>query len=128
MLTFNSKLLISLLFSAFIAFAFTSPKPVHFDKMEHDFGIIPQGNPQKTIFKLTNDSDRPLVLKKVKGSCGCTATNYSMEPISAGETTEIEATYNAKSTGEFRKTVSVYTNLQDEPYILTIKGTVEAAQ
>jgi len=128
MTTLNLKLIFTLLVAACFTFAFTSPKPIHFDKMEHDFGTITQGIPQKAVFKLTNESDEPLVLTKVKGSCGCTATSYSTEPIPAGETTEIEATFNAKSVGTFRKTISVFTNIQDDPYILSIKGTVEVAE
>lgn len=122
----NFKFLSFLFVTAFCAFAFTNPKMVHFDKVEHDFGIIAQGMPQKAVFTLTNDSNEALVLKNVKGSCGCTATNYSTDPIPAGGSTEIEATFNAKATGAFRKTVSVYTNLQEDPFILTITGTVEA--
>ncbi len=99
-------------------------KLVKADKMEHDFGTIAQGQPQTTIFTLTNLSDQPMVLKKVKGSCGCTATSYSQDPIQPGESTEIEATYNAKAKGPFTKTVTVQTNLEEEPIILKIKGTV----
>lgn len=108
-------------------FAFTTPKSVHFNKTEHDFGTIAQGVPQKAIFILTNKSEETLILKNVKGSCGCTATSYSTEAIPAGSTTEIEATFNAKSPGAFLKTVSVYTNLEEEPFILTVKGTVESS-
>ncbi|NND34774.1 MAG: DUF1573 domain-containing protein [Saprospiraceae bacterium] len=108
--------------------AFTSPLPVHFDKAEHDFGIIAQGIPQKAVFILKNTSDQPLILKRVKGSCGCTATSHTQEPIVPGASTEIEATYNAKSIGSFTKTISVHTNLQDEPFVLTIKGTVKPAE
>ena len=108
--------------------AFTNPTLLHFDKTEHDFGTIVQGVPRTVIFTLQNTSDQPLILKKVKGSCGCTATSHTQEPIAPGASTEIEATYNAKSIGSFRKTVSVYTNLQDEPFVLAIKGTVEQAE
>lgn len=128
MTTLKFKLMYTLLASIFCTLAFTNPKPLHFDKMEHDFGIITQGIPQKAVFMLTNESDQAIVLKNVKGSCGCTATSYSNEPILSGESTEIEATFNAKTMGAFRKTVSVYTNLQEEPFILIITGTVAEAE
>jgi hypothetical protein len=128
MTTLNLKLTYTLFAAIFCAFAFTSPKPLHFDKMEHDFGIITQGIPQKAVFTLTNESAEAIVLKNVKGSCGCTATSYTSEPIPAGESTEIEATFNAKAMGAFRKTVSVYTNVQEEAFVLTITGTVAEAQ
>lgn len=115
-------LMTTLLMPLFLAFV--SPVLLHFDKMEHDFGTIAQGTPQKAVFTLENRSDQPLILKKVKGSCGCTATSHTQEPVAPGTSTEIEATYNAKSLGAFTKTVSVYTNLQEEPVVLTIKGIV----
>ena len=100
------------------------PVDVEVDKTEHDFGVIAQGVPQTAIFKITNLSARPMLLKKVKGSCGCTATGYDREPIEPGAETEISATYNAERVGIFSKTVTVYTNLDDQPLILTIKGNV----
>ena len=127
MTTLKFKLIYTLFASIFCALAFTNPKLLHFDKMEHNFGIITQGIPQKAVFTLTNDSDQAIVLKNVKGSCGCTATSFSNQPIPSGESTEIEATFNAKAMGAFRKTVSVYTNLQEEPFVLTITGTVAGA-
>jgi hypothetical protein len=81
MTNLNLKLTYTLFAAIFCAFAFTSPKPLHFDKMEHDFGIITQGIPQKAVFTLTNESAEAIVLKNVKGSCGCTATSYTSEPI-----------------------------------------------
>ncbi len=100
---------------------------VKFDRLTHDMGTIEQGVPQKVTFTLTNYADEPLILTRVKGSCGCTATEYSKDPIMPGEQTEIEATYNAKSLGAFSKTVTVQTNLQDEAIVLHIKGKVVQA-
>jgi hypothetical protein len=125
MKTYYFNLMYALLPMVFAALAFTSSGLLHFDKTEHDFGSIEQGIAQKAAFMITNDSDQPLILKKVKGSCGCTATSYPTEPVPAGSTAEIEATFNAKTPGAFRKTVSVFTNLQEEPFILVIKGTVD---
>ncbi len=113
-----------------MCFAFTNSNPtskVKIDKMEHDFGVIAQGTPKTATFILTNEADVPMILTKVKGSCGCTATAYDKEPIAPGETTEIEATYNAKSIGKFTKTVTVNTNLEDKPIVLTIRGSVKSA-
>ena len=126
MKTLKMPTIIALAAFAICAFAFKGPDLLSFDKMEFDFGHIAQGIPQKTIFILTNKSDHPLLLTKVKGSCGCTATNYSKTAVAPGEHTEIEATYNAKSVGAFQKTITVTTNLSETPTILRIKGTVDA--
>ena len=119
----------ALTFAAVTMLAFTNPLnmgKISFDKLTHDFGQIVQGVPQKVVFTITNQSDEPLILTKVKGSCGCTATAYSKEPISPGEKSEIEATYNAKSPGVFNKTITLQTNLEEEPRILKIQGEVVA--
>jgi len=128
MTTFKMPSILSLFAIAFLAFAFKGPELVKVDKMEHDFGHIAHGVPQTTAFIVTNESDQPLLLTKVKGSCGCTATNYSKTAIAPGAHTEIEATYNAKSLGAFQKTITVSTNLNETPIILKIKGTVDAAR
>ena len=99
---------------------------LRWDKTEHDFGKIGQGVPQSTVFTLTNLANRPMLLTKVKGSCGCTATDYEKGPIAPGNSTTIKATYNAKSPGQFSKTITVRTNLQNDPMILTIKGLVDS--
>lgn len=113
---------------SFIAFAFTVPHlsnpAVKWDKMEYTFGEIEQGIPAKAVFQLTNASDQPLIIKKVKGSCGCTATNYSQDPVLPGESTEISATYDAKNLGIFKKTVTVHTNVEEKPTVLILSGKV----
>ena len=123
--TFLAAALITL-----ISFAFTPAitlELVKVDKMEHDFGQIAQGEPQTAVFTLTNQSQDPMIITRVKGSCGCTATAYEKEPIAPGTSTTIEATYNAKNLGQFTKTVTVQTNLSENPIILTIKGKVQAS-
>ncbi len=113
-----------------MCFAYTNvdfAAKVKIDKMEHDFGVIAQGIPQTATFTLTNEADIPLILKKVKGSCGCTATSYDKEPIAPGVATQIKAEYNAKNLGKFSKTVTVYTNLDEKPIVLTIRGEVGAS-
>ena len=94
------------------------------DKMEHQFGEIPQNIPATAEFLLTNNSDQPMIITKVKGSCGCTATYHDKEPIAPGTQTTIKATYNAKKPGAFIKYVSVTTTANSEPVKLKLSGTV----
>ena len=95
------------------------------DKIEHDFGTIPQGKPVTAVFKIKNKSKTPLIFTSVSASCGCTTPNYTKEPIAPGKTGEITATYNALSPGEFNKQVVVNTNLSEEQVLLRLKGKVE---
>lgn len=95
---------------------------------EHDFGKIKQNNPQTVEFKFTNTGKAPLMLTDVKGSCGCTATDYTKEAIAPGKQGFVKATYNAAALGAFTKTVTVTSNVEGGPMILTIKGEVVANQ
>ncbi len=108
----------------------TAPKDlgIEWEKKTHDFGEIPQNVPAKAEFLLTNTSDDPLILTNVKGSCGCTATGYSKDPIPPGETTTITATYNARRVGPFNKSVRVNTNRDAKTITLNIKGSVKAEE
>jgi len=106
----------------------TGIQGMKWDRMQHDYGKIPQNVPAEAVFTLTNTSEEPLVIAKVKGSCGCTATAHSDDPVMPGESTTITATYNAKKKGVFTTRVSVTTNLSETPVVLKIKGTVEEAK
>lgn len=91
----------------------------------HEFGEIPQGVPVTHVFKVVNEGNKPLEISRVKPTCGCTATNYSKDPIAPGEEGYVEATYEAKNIGFFSKTVAVTTN-DDETanFTLRLVGTV----
>ncbi|WNJ16445.1 DUF1573 domain-containing protein [Pontibacter sp. G13] len=91
----------------------------------HEFGEIEQGTPAKHVFTVTNSGTEPLILTKVKPSCGCTVANYTKTEIAPGESGEVEATYNAQKMGVFSKTITVLTNVDDQATILKIRGEVK---
>jgi|GEM_PF-301515 len=92
---------------------------------EHVFGDIPQNIPVKHKFEFTNVGDGSLKIEKVKPTCGCTAADYSDKPVAPGEKGFITVEFNAKSPGNFNKSVTVFSNASDKPVILVLKGTVE---
>lgn len=92
-----------------------------------DMGEIPQGTPKEVVFEFTNTSNAPIVVKTVKASCGCTATDYSKNAIAPGAKGFVKAKYNAKKLGSFTKSVTVITSESNSPKRLTIKGKVVAA-
>ncbi|MDX2249105.1 MAG: DUF1573 domain-containing protein [Bacteroidia bacterium] len=97
---------------------------VSFDEKEFDLGKIPQGIPVSHTFTFTNTGNADLRIESVQASCGCTATNYTKEPIAPGETGYITATYNAAGAGIFTKTVTVKSNAAEPNTVLRIKGEV----
>lgn len=109
----------------------TSPKignpvksPVTWKSEAIDLGEIPQGTPKAIDFEFKNTGDKAIIITDVKASCGCTTTDYTKTPIQPGETAKISASYNAASKGAFTKNVTVTTNAEENPKVLSFKGTV----
>lgn len=91
-----------------------------------DLGTIPQGTPKTIEFEFKNTSDKSVIITTVKPACGCTAADYTKEPIAPGKSGFVKATYNAAALGSFTKTVTVTTNIDVTPKVLTFRGTVQA--
>ncbi|SHM59423.1 DUF1573 domain-containing protein [Flavobacterium chilense] len=89
-----------------------------------DVGEIPQGTPKAIVYEFKNTGKTAVVITNVQGSCGCTATDYTKEPILPGKSAKVTATYNAANKGGFTKTVTVTTSAESTPKVLTLKGTV----
>ncbi|MBF4472885.1 DUF1573 domain-containing protein [Flavobacterium sp. HJJ] len=92
-----------------------------------DVGTIPQNTPKPIVFEFKNTGKTAVIITNVQGSCGCTATDYIKTPVAPGKSGTVTATYNAVNPGTFTKTVSVTTNVETAPKVLTIKGTVVTA-
>jgi hypothetical protein len=99
-----------------------------FDKSEHDFGKLKQGESAEYKFKFTNTGKEPLIIENAQGSCGCTVPNYPKEPIAPGASGTIDVRFNsAGKNGAQQKTVTLTANTDPSiTTILTIKADVEA--
>ena len=89
-----------------------------------DFGKIIKGEPVTHEFSFTNSGNDALIISSVQASCGCTVTAYTKDPIPAGGSGYVKATYNAEKAGVFSKTVTINANTEDAVVLLTIKGEV----
>ncbi|HEU5290187.1 MAG TPA: DUF1573 domain-containing protein [Cyclobacteriaceae bacterium] len=89
-----------------------------------DFGKIVKGEPVTHEFTFTNTGNDALIISSVQASCGCTVTDYTKDPIPAGNKGFVKATYNAAKEGVFSKTVTINANTEDAVVLLTIKGEV----
>lgn len=87
---------------------------IDFEEKSYDFGEITQGDKVEHVFKFTNTGDAPLVIKEVKTSCGCTAPEWSKEPIAVGAKSEIKVAFNSRGkSGNQNKSIMVYANVPD---------------
>ena len=89
-----------------------------------DCGQVVFRKPVTAEFVLKNDGYKPLVINNVLKSCGCTEVDYPKTGIAAGESFVIKAVYDAKQMGTFTKQVCLYTNADEEPFILSMRGRV----
>jgi hypothetical protein len=95
------------------------------DKFVYDYGqILPQSK-NIGLFKIRNTGTAPLIIFEVKGSCGCTMTEWTKSPILPSEEGIVKITYTAIDQGVFSKTAFVYSNASNTVVYLKIKGMVK---
>ena len=97
---------------------------IDFESKVVDYGTIEHKSDGVRKFAFTNNGTEPLIIKKAKGSCGCTVPTWPKEPIAPGATAEIGVKYATTRVGKFTKTITLTTNASKKPVILTIKGEV----
>jgi hypothetical protein len=97
---------------------------IQFETQEISFGNVEIKNDTCCSFRFINPGSTPLLILKVKSTCGCTVPYWSGKPILSGEEGEIVVNYDAGNLGYFFKTIQVYYNGKNSPQTLFIKGGV----
>lgn len=98
---------------------------ITFEKKLHEFGSVIQGEIVSYNFKFTNTGNADLIIAKVSTSCGCTASNYPVDPIKPGESKMIEVKFDSKGRLGFQnKRISVMTNANPAKSELYIRADV----
>lgn len=96
-----------------------------FDKTEHDFGVINEGDIVETVFTFTNSGKSELIITSAKGTCGCTVPEWPKEPIMPGESGEIKVKFNSDRKPNLQqKQITLVTNTDQGKEILKIKAQV----
>jgi hypothetical protein len=100
-----------------------------FDKTEHNFGTIKEGQVVQHLFKFKNTGKAPLVITNASGTCGCTVPEWSKEPILPGKSGEIKVSFDSKGkSGKEEKEVYVMANTIPNKTTLSIKSLVLSKQ
>lgn len=98
---------------------------IAFDKTEHDFGTIIEGEIVEYTFNFTNTGGSDLILTKVSASCGCTIPKYDTKPVAPGEKGQIVVSFNSENRrGNQSKTIKVLSNAQPSLAELTITSNI----
>lgn len=97
-----------------------------FERTEYDFGQIKEGEKVAYTYKFTNTGTAPLIVQSVQPSCGCTAPDWSKEPIPVNGTgfVKVEFDSNGKA-GIQNKVVTVNANTWPKSLVLRFKAQVD---
>lgn len=96
-----------------------------FEKTLHDFGTMEYGSDATYNFEFMNAGKTPLIITKCEPSCGCTVADWTKDPINKKAKGMVKVRYNTTVVGPFAKTITVVSNAQNSPVILTIQGKVK---
>ena len=110
----------------FIFFGLSAQPKIVFDKTQHDFGKVNEGDGAASYdFQFTNVGTTPLIIQSVKTPCDCTTPEWTKQPIRPGETGFIKVSYDVKGRpGVIDKTITVHSNSSSSPDNLRIIGEV----
>lgn len=102
------------------------PLPVaQFEKIEHDFGTVTDGQTVTYSYKVKNTGDAPLIIQSAQPSCGCTVPDWTREPIPVGGTGFVTAEFDtAGKPGINNKTITVTANTWPKVTTLRFKAMV----
>lgn len=101
------------------------PPEMTFVTTSHEYDTIDQGTVVEYEFQFTNTGERPLTIKDVQGSCGCTIGSYSFLDIAPNEQSTIKARFDSKGKqGPQFTTITVYSNANPKGEVLSLKGVV----
>lgn len=89
-----------------------SPEPVVWvDEESHDFGVIPATETVQHVFTVKNVGGKPLNIKRVQTSCGCTAAVMDNQALQPGESTRLKVTFDPRGRrGAQRRTVWIHSD------------------
>ena len=97
-----------------------------FDRVNHDFGVITQGDVVETIFTFTNTGKSELIITNATSTCGCTIPEWPKEPIPVGGEGEIKVKFNsAAKLNKVTKTVTLTTNTPSGKESVVIKTEIK---
>lgn len=91
-----------------------------------DFGNIKKGDKVEHVYEVTNTGTSPLVISEVKPGCGCTAGDFTKEPILPGKKGTITLHFDSTNfDGNVSKFADVFANVEKAPIKLTFTANIQ---
>ncbi len=98
---------------------------IAFEKTEHDFGTINEGQKVTYTYKFKNTGEAPLIIQSAQPSCGCTVPEWSRDPIPVGGEGFVKAEFDSSGKPNIQnKTITVTANTWPKTTILRFKAMV----
>ena len=98
---------------------------LHFPYPNFNFGVIVEGDEIDHSFQFKNIGNKPIDIKTIKVSCGCTTPSYPFTSIAPGETAMIDVSYSSLNKwGKQKASLTVWTNGRPAKYTLYLEGVV----
>lgn len=96
------------------------------EKTELHFGEIFQGEKVEYVFPIRNSGNAPLLIERIRSSCGCTAALVSASELAPGAGGEVRAVFDsARFAGEVQKSIYLYSNDPGQPMVqFTLRGAI----
>lgn len=89
-----------------------------------DFKDVKKGTSVEHVYEVTNTGENPLIISEVKPACGCTAPEFTKNPIMPGEKGSITLRFDSSSFDGFQnKSALVYANVE-KPITLSFTANV----
>jgi hypothetical protein len=95
-----------------------------FDKLEHDFGIVPSGADMKYRLKITNRYQQQVHISSVASSCGCTAGKPLKDTLASEESTYLDISMDTRKFQLLKETSLTVTF--DQPLFAQVRIPVKA--
>lgn len=91
-----------------------------------DFGQVKKGEKVEHVYEVTNTGKNPLIINAVQPGCGCTAPDYTKDPILPGAKGTITLSFDSTNfDGKVDKFADVYANVENAPVRLTFTADVQ---
>ena len=104
---------LTLMFLIFtLTFAQKQGAVISWEKTSYNFGAVKKEDGIVTYrFIFTNVGDDPLLIEKVKSTCGCTSSNYTKDQVCPNEKGFVEIAFDpSNQSGDFFKVITIITN------------------
>ena len=92
----------------------------------YDFGDVKKGESVQHDYEITNTGTNPLIISRVQPGCGCTAPEYTKDPIMPGQKGKVTLKFDSSSfDGAQHKSAEIYANVEKAPIVISFTANVK---